>query len=66
MDRIGGLIKNLVYCRVLSGDVVINTPREFAELSVPRQIRIYLRVRGGIKSHASTVNVESSQVQLRL
>ena len=33
MDRIGGLIKNLVYCRVLSGDVVINTPREFAEFS---------------------------------
>ena len=33
MDGIGGTVKNLVYCRVLSGDVVINTPREFAEFA---------------------------------
>ena len=28
-----GLVENLVYRRVLSGDVVINTPREFAEFA---------------------------------
>ena len=33
MDRIGGTVKNLVYRRVLLGDVVINTPREFAEFA---------------------------------
>ena len=33
MDRIGGTVKNLVYRRVLSGEVVINTPREFAEFA---------------------------------
>ena len=31
MDGIGGTLKNLVYRSVLSGDVVINSPREFAE-----------------------------------
>ena len=31
MDVIGGTVRNLVYCRVLSGDVVINTFREFRE-----------------------------------
>ena len=36
IDGIGGTLKNLVYCRVLS-DVVINTPPEFAEFS--NQIR---------------------------
>ena len=30
IDRIGGTVKNLIYCWVLSGDVVINTSREFA------------------------------------
>ena len=30
MDGIGGTIKNLVFRRVLSEDVVINTPKEFA------------------------------------
>ena len=30
IDRIGGTVKNLVYCWILSGDVVINTSREFA------------------------------------
>ena len=33
MDRIGGTVKNQVYRRVLSGDVVINTPREFEEFA---------------------------------
>ena len=33
MDGIGGTVKNLVYRRVLSGDVVINTRREFAEFA---------------------------------
>ena len=33
IDRIGGTVKNLVYRRVLSGEVVINTPREFAEFA---------------------------------
>ena len=33
MDRIGGTVKNLVYRRVLSGDVIINTPQEFAEFA---------------------------------
>ena len=33
MDGIGGTIKNLVYGRVLSEDVVINTPQEFAEFA---------------------------------
>ena len=33
MDWIGGTEKNLVYRRVLSGDIVINTPREFAEFA---------------------------------
>ena len=31
MDRIGVMVKNLVYHRVLSGDVVVNTLREFVE-----------------------------------
>lgn len=30
MDGICGTIKNLVYCKVLSGDVVIDTPKTFA------------------------------------
>ena len=33
MDGIGGTVKNLVYRRVLSGDVVINTPKEFANFA---------------------------------
>ena len=33
MDRIGGTVKNQVYRRVLSGDLLINTPREFAEFA---------------------------------
>ena len=33
MDGIGGMVKSLVYGRVLSGDVVINAPREFAEFA---------------------------------
>ena len=33
MDGIGGTVKNPVYRRVLSGDVVINTPREFAKFA---------------------------------
>ena len=33
MDGIGGTVKNLVYHMVLSGDVVINTPRELAEFA---------------------------------
>ena len=37
MDGINGTVKNPVYRRVLSGDVVINTPREFAKFA--NQIR---------------------------
>ena len=33
MDVIGGTVKTLVYRRVLPGDVVINTPQEFAEFA---------------------------------
>ena len=33
MDGIGGTVKNLVYRRVLSGHVVINTPKEFANFA---------------------------------
>ena len=33
MDGIGGTVKNLVYHKVLSGDVVINTPKEFADFA---------------------------------
>ena len=33
MDDIGGTIKNLVYRKVLSGDVVIDTPKKFAEFA---------------------------------
>ena len=33
MDGIGGTVKTLVYRRVLSGDVVINTPKEFANFA---------------------------------
>ena len=33
MDGIGGAVKNLVYRRVLSGDVVINYPKEFADFA---------------------------------
>ena len=33
MDGIGGTVKNLVYRRVLSGDVVINTPKEFTNFA---------------------------------
>ena len=33
MDGTGGAVKNLVYRRVLSGDAVINTHREFAEFA---------------------------------
>ena len=33
MDGSSGTVKNLVYRRVLSEDVVINTPREFAEFA---------------------------------
>ena len=33
MDGIGGTIKNLVYRKVLSGDVVIDTPKKFAEFA---------------------------------
>ena len=33
MDCIGGTIKNLVYRKVLSGDVVTDTLRKFAEFS---------------------------------
>ena len=29
MDGIGGTIKNVVYRRVMAGDLVINTPEEF-------------------------------------
>ena len=29
MDRIGGTVKNTVYRRVMSGDIVINHPKEF-------------------------------------
>ena len=33
MDGIGGTVKNLVCHRFLSGNLVINTPREFAEFA---------------------------------
>ena len=33
MDGVGGTVKNLVYRRVLSGDVVINIPKEFANFA---------------------------------
>ena len=33
MDGIGGIIKNLVYGRVLSEDVVINTPQDSQEFA---------------------------------
>ena len=33
MDGIGGTIKNLVYRKMLSGDVVIDTPKKFAEFA---------------------------------
>ena len=33
MDGIGGTVKNLVYRKVFSGDVVINTPKEFADFA---------------------------------
>ena len=33
MDGISGTIKNLVYRKVLSGDVVIDTPKKFAEFA---------------------------------
>ena len=33
MDGIGGTVKNLVYRMVFSGDVVINTPKEFADFA---------------------------------
>ena len=33
MDGIGGTIKNLVYRKVLSGDVVVDTPKKFAEFA---------------------------------
>ena len=33
MDGISGTVKNLDYVRILSGDVFINTPREFTEFA---------------------------------
>ena len=33
MDGIGGTIKNLAYRNVLYGDVVIDTPKKFAEFA---------------------------------
>ena len=33
MDSIVGTVKNLVYRRILSGYLVVNTPREFTELA---------------------------------
>ena len=30
MDGIGGTVKNIVFCKVLSGQVAIDSPKEFA------------------------------------
>ena len=45
MDRVGGTVKNVVFRKVKSGQIVIHSPREFCEAVnafVPSQLAVHL------------------------